>query len=178
MPDSHLLPVCRYLPGVHIGGNVTAYPDLKVCWHRVNPHCHLRTDMAAELHYLSIQATEWLGKAQAVRREYVFLVASQLRCLASVSLVLPHSQCPAHDMQRRNASFTSSTNTNPGVVDFRADALTRVQDAVEGADVLVFCVPHQFAHGVCRELRAVVKPGAIAISLTKARIFRPSCPFP
>ena len=38
-----------------------------------------------------------------------------------------------------------------------------------GADVLVFCVPHQFAHGVCKELRAVVSPGAIAISLTKAR---------
>ena len=38
---------------------------------------------------------------------------------------------------------------------------------MEGADVLVFCVPHQFAHGVCRELRAVVKPGAVAISLTK-----------
>ncbi len=36
-----------------------------------------------------------------------------------------------------------------------------------GADVLVFCVPHQFAHGVCKELRAVATPGAIAISLTK-----------
>ncbi len=36
-----------------------------------------------------------------------------------------------------------------------------------GADVLVFCVPHQFAHSVCKELRAVATPGAIAISLTK-----------
>ena len=44
------------------------------------------------------------------------------------------------------------------------------QEAVAGADVLVFCVPHQFAHGVCKELRAVVSPGTVAISLTKVTI--------
>ena len=38
---------------------------------------------------------------------------------------------------------------------------------MKGADVLVFCVPHQFAHSVCKQLRGLVQPGATAISLTK-----------
>jgi glycerol-3-phosphate dehydrogenase (NAD+) len=40
---------------------------------------------------------------------------------------------------------------------------------VRDADVLVFCAPHQFVHGICKQMRGKVKPDAIAISLTKVR---------
>ena len=42
-----------------------------------------------------------------------------------------------------------------------------MQETVQGADVLVFCTPHQFTRDICRQLRGKVKTDAIAISLTK-----------
>ena len=42
--------------------------------------------------------------------------------------------------------------------------------------MLIFCVPHQFAHAVCKQLRGQIKPGAIAISLTKGMRVRPDGP--
>ena len=50
------------------------------------------------------------------------------------------------------------------------------QEAVRDADILIFCVPHQFAHAVCKQLRGVTKPGAIAISLTKGMRVRADGP--
>lgn len=38
---------------------------------------------------------------------------------------------------------------------------------MRGADVLVFCTPHQFTRDICRQLRGHVDPNAVAISLTK-----------
>ena len=46
-------------------------------------------------------------------------------------------------------------------------AIPDVKDAVEGADVLVFVIPHQFVDGVCKQLVGKVKEGAIAVSLIK-----------
>ena len=43
------------------------------------------------------------------------------------------------------------------------------QEAVAGADVLIFCTPHQFTRSICMQLRGRIDPNAIAISLTKAR---------
>ena len=53
---------------------------------------------------------------------------------------------------------------------------TSPQDAVRDADVLIFCVPHQFAHAVCRQLRGITASGAVAISLTKGMRVRPEGP--
>lgn len=46
-------------------------------------------------------------------------------------------------------------------------ATPSAEDAVRGADVLVFVLPHQYVRGLCARIRAHVKPGARAISLIK-----------
>ena len=43
------------------------------------------------------------------------------------------------------------------------------QEAVRDADLLVVCVPHQFVHGIAKQLRGKVSEDALAISLTKVR---------
>ena len=43
------------------------------------------------------------------------------------------------------------------------------QETVKGADILIFCTPHQFTRSICMQLRGKIEPGAIAISLTKVR---------
>lgn len=43
------------------------------------------------------------------------------------------------------------------------------QEAVRGANVIIFCCPHQFMGGIVRSLYGKVAPDAIAISLTKVR---------
>lgn len=53
----------------------------------------------------------------------------------------------------------------------RVVCLGVLQDAVEGAGVLVFCTPHQFTRDICRQLRGKVDPSAVAISLTKVGQF-------
>jgi predicted dinucleotide-binding enzyme len=52
-------------------------------------------------------------------------------------------------------------------------ALLTWQEAVAGADVLIFCTPHQFTRSICMQLRGKIDPNAIAISLTKARWVAP-----
>lgn len=42
-----------------------------------------------------------------------------------------------------------------------------MQETVKGADILIFCAPHQFVHGICKQLMGKINPDAIAISLTK-----------
>ncbi|GFR51762.1 hypothetical protein Agub_g14217 [Astrephomene gubernaculifera] len=55
-------------------------------------------------------------------------------------------------------------------------AVPSIEAAAEGADLLVFCAPHQFMHGICKQLMGKVKPGAAAISLTKGMRVRPEGP--
>ena len=40
-------------------------------------------------------------------------------------------------------------------------------DVVKDADLLIFCTPHQFVNGLCRQMQMSVKPTACAISLIK-----------
>ncbi len=42
-----------------------------------------------------------------------------------------------------------------------------IKDAVKGADVLVFVVPHQFVRGLCAQMNGHLKPGCTGISLIK-----------
>jgi glycerol-3-phosphate dehydrogenase (NAD+) len=47
---------------------------------------------------------------------------------------------------------------------------------VRGADILVFCTPHQFMKSILNDLKGHVKESAIAISLTKGMRVRPDGP--
>jgi len=51
-------------------------------------------------------------------------------------------------------------------------------ETVRGADLIIFCAPHQFMHGICKQLAAakVVNRGAKAISLTKGMRVRAEGP--
>jgi hypothetical protein len=40
---------------------------------------------------------------------------------------------------------------------------------VRGADILIFCAPHQFIRSICKQLIGKIKPDAFAISLIKVR---------
>ncbi|PNH08421.1 Glycerol-3-phosphate dehydrogenase [NAD(+)], partial [Tetrabaena socialis] len=51
-----------------------------------------------------------------------------------------------------------------------------LEAAVKDADLIIFCAPHQFMHGICKQLIGKVKPGASAISLTKGMRVRPEGP--
>ncbi|KAG2492528.1 hypothetical protein HYH03_009193 [Edaphochlamys debaryana] len=55
-------------------------------------------------------------------------------------------------------------------------AVPSIEEAAKDADLLVFCAPHQFMHGICKQLAGKVKPGAAAISLTKGMRVRPEGP--
>ena len=46
-------------------------------------------------------------------------------------------------------------------------AETDIVKAAEGADFLVFVLPHQFLRKACAPLKGTLKPGAVGISLIK-----------
>ncbi|XP_070550391.1 glycerol-3-phosphate dehydrogenase [NAD(+)], cytoplasmic-like isoform X2 [Ptychodera flava] len=46
-------------------------------------------------------------------------------------------------------------------------AVPDLKEAANGADILVFVVPHQFVTGICDQLKDIVKPNSIAVSLIK-----------
>ena len=46
-------------------------------------------------------------------------------------------------------------------------AIPDVKDSAEGADILIFVLPHQFVRGICKQLKGKVNKGAIAVSLIK-----------
>ncbi|GAX75615.1 hypothetical protein CEUSTIGMA_g3059.t1 [Chlamydomonas eustigma] len=46
-------------------------------------------------------------------------------------------------------------------------AMPDLLEVTEGADLLIFCSPHQFVRGVLKQLAGKVKKGAVAISLIK-----------
>jgi hypothetical protein len=41
---------------------------------------------------------------------------------------------------------------------------------VRGADILIFCAPHQFIRSMCKQLIGKIKPDAFAISLIKVSL--------
>eukprot|EP00879_Flechtneria_rotunda_P018060 GHRR01018929.1.p1 GENE.GHRR01018929.1~~GHRR01018929.1.p1 ORF type:complete len:615 (+),score=140.48 GHRR01018929.1:3-1847(+) len=51
-----------------------------------------------------------------------------------------------------------------------------LESTVRGADILVFCAPHQFIQSICKQLIGKVKPEAFAISLIKGMRVRPDGP--
>jgi len=46
-------------------------------------------------------------------------------------------------------------------------AVPDVKKACEGANLLIFCIPHQFLGGICAQVKEVAAPGCIAVSLIK-----------
>ncbi|KAI8375271.1 NAD-dependent glycerol-3-phosphate dehydrogenase, partial [Choanephora cucurbitarum] len=46
-------------------------------------------------------------------------------------------------------------------------AIPDIVKACEGANLLVFVVPHQFIHGICEQMKGHIAPNARAISLIK-----------
>ncbi|GAB4821168.1 hypothetical protein N2152v2_008214 [Parachlorella kessleri] len=55
-------------------------------------------------------------------------------------------------------------------------AVPSLEEAVAGANVLIFCAPHQFIGGIVKRLSGVADKNAIAISLTKGMRVRPEGP--
>jgi glycerol-3-phosphate dehydrogenase (NAD+) len=51
-----------------------------------------------------------------------------------------------------------------------------LEDAVKDADLIIFCTPHQFVHGLCKKIQLVIKPTAFAISLIKGMHLSPDGP--
>jgi len=65
----------------------------------------------------------------------------------------------------------------PGVhIGANVKALSRLEDTVKGADILIICVPHQFVGGIVRQIQGIVSPSAFAVSLTKGMRVRPEGP--
>jgi glycerol-3-phosphate dehydrogenase len=42
-----------------------------------------------------------------------------------------------------------------------------LESTVKDADIIIFCAPHQFLRGLCKQLIGKIKPDAFAISLIK-----------
>lgn len=55
-------------------------------------------------------------------------------------------------------------------------ALPDLEETVKDADILVFCAPHQFIRGLCKQIIGKIKPDAFAISLTKGMRVRSDGP--
>ncbi len=70
-----------------------------------------------------------------------------------------------------NTKYFPGINLGPNV-----RAVPSLEEAVKDADMLVFCVPHQFMKTICKQLLGKVKPGAAAISLTKGLRVTPEGP--
>ncbi|GLC44857.1 hypothetical protein PLESTM_001654900, partial [Pleodorina starrii] len=70
-----------------------------------------------------------------------------------------------------NPKYFPGFDLGPNVV-----AVPSIVDAAKDADLIVFCAPHQFMHNICKQLMGKVKPGAVAISLTKGMRVRPEGP--
>lgn len=47
-----------------------------------------------------------------------------------------------------------------------------LDDVINEADIIVFCVPHQFVHRICKQMVGKIRQDAVAISLTKGMRLR------
>eukprot|EP00198_Chlamydomonas_reinhardtii_P000461 XP_001689796.1 predicted protein [Chlamydomonas reinhardtii] len=70
-----------------------------------------------------------------------------------------------------NPAYFPGIPLGPNVI-----ATGNLAEAVADADLLVFCAPHQYIRGICKQLMGKVKPGAAAISLTKGMRVTPEGP--
>ncbi|BDA43327.1 probable glycerol-3-phosphate dehydrogenase [NAD(+)], cytoplasmic at C-terminar half [Coccomyxa sp. Obi] len=73
--------------------------------------------------------------------------------------------------RHENVKYLPGVNIGDNIV-----ACPDLLETVQGADVLVFCTPHQFTRDICRQLRGNVNLDAIAISLTKGMRVRAEGP--
>lgn len=53
-------------------------------------------------------------------------------------------------------------------------AVPDLTEAVDGADILIFVIPHQFVKQTCEELKNSIKPTAFALTLIKVRLRKES----
>lgn len=135
---------------------------------------------------------------RALQRHRVAMVGSGAWACAAVRLVAENTLARdegdrfvdevrmwVHDEQlddgRMLCQVINDTHENvkylPGVnLGDNVRACTDLQEAIEGATVLVFCAPHQFIGGIVRACVGHVQPGAIAVSLTKGMRVRPEGP--
>ncbi|KAI8466342.1 MAG: NAD-dependent glycerol-3-phosphate dehydrogenase N-terminus-domain-containing protein [Monoraphidium minutum] len=70
-----------------------------------------------------------------------------------------------------NPKYLPGVELGPNVI-----ADPDLESSVRDADVIVFCAPHQFMRGICKQLIGKIKPGAIAVSLTKGMRVRTDGP--
>jgi hypothetical protein len=88
-------------------------------------------------------------------------------------LLLPLSWC--HLPQgRKLTEVINETHENPkylpGIsLGDNVIADPNLENVVKDADIIVFCAPHQFLRGICKQLIGKVKQDAFAISLIKVR---------
>jgi glycerol-3-phosphate dehydrogenase (NAD+) len=75
------------------------------------------------------------------------------------------------NQQHENPKYLPGVHFGDNVV-----ANPSLEDTVKDADVIVLCAPHQFMHSLCKQMQLVVKPSAIAISLTKGIRIAPEGP--
>lgn len=73
--------------------------------------------------------------------------------------------------QHENPRYLPGAKLGDNVV-----AMPDINKVVEGADILIFCTPHQFLRDICKKLAGKVKSGAFAISLVKGMRVRPEGP--
>ncbi|MCI4381385.1 hypothetical protein PGIGA_G00250980 [Pangasianodon gigas] len=66
------------------------------------------------------------------------------------------------NMEHENVKYLPGHKLPKNVI-----AVPDITEAVAGADILVFVVPHQFIGKLCDQMKPHVKPGAIGISLIK-----------
>lgn len=52
---------------------------------------------------------------------------------------------------------------------FSQIAVPDLTEATKEADILVFVVPHQFVHRLCNQIKHLVKPDCIAVTLIKVK---------
>ena len=62
-----------------------------------------------------------------------------------------------------------SSDLIPEWIYFLQVAVTDVKETARDADVLIFVVPHQFVDRLCSQMKDVIKPDAVAMSLIKVR---------
>ncbi|KAG2490530.1 hypothetical protein HYH03_010926 [Edaphochlamys debaryana] len=73
--------------------------------------------------------------------------------------------------EHENLKYFPGCRLGPNVV-----AEGSLEAAAADADLLIFCLPHQYMLGVCQQLMGKVKPGAAAISLIKGMRVQPEGP--
>ncbi|GBF87939.1 glycerol-3-phosphate dehydrogenase [Raphidocelis subcapitata] len=61
-----------------------------------------------------------------------------------------------------NPKYLPGVSLGPNLV-----ADPELLSTVADADVIIFCAPHQFMRGICKQLIGKIKPDAVAVSLTK-----------